>query len=371
MFLPFLLLAAVAGLLVYETAKNAAPPGPGPGRCAPATSLVTGHLYKFGYALPAGTDLSPAAVAQVAQAIIGSGNFSGSTQAWARGDVSAVAFGWPPDAPDSSVLVYGTYTGPGEPVSSLFLGAVDCGLASGATPVMTSGAAGLPVLTSQTGFWGGQQAGQLHAGQLQAGQLQAADQASSDCNCITPDQVMQICVLILTQAMEAGALPNASTSPSSSASSPSSPSLSPTQLAPAPAALAGPAPAPVAAAGRTARPAGRGPSLRKGQAYFVSYPAGAALSTILWSPSTVADAAASPTSMIADPTQNVKLPQPSVPASAPAAWLSHFGPGRAIAVLTWIGPDGGSDPGVAVWAPYSAGQAGQAQAAFTASRAAA
>ena len=342
MLLPLLMLAAVVGFVVYEKAR--VPPSPSPGRCSPAAAMIPGHVYKFGYALPAGTLVTPQIASQMALTMVSSGNFGQDTQAWVRGDVSAVAFGWPPDAPNSAVLLYGTYTGPGEVVPSSFLGAMDCG--PSAQPA--------PSPTDQTGYWGGvwgedRMAGTVAAtGQvssLPAGQEDPRGPSGpSDCNCITPDQVLELCVTILAQAIDNAA----ATQPQ--------PQL---QMPPGRPAMQMQAPP---AAGLSAQASGavRAARMRKGQAYFTSYPAAAKLSSILWAPATVADAPASPTQMVADPTQNVNLPSQSIPQSAPRTWLSHFGPGRAIAVLTWIGPDNGADPGVHVWGAYSVGQAAAA-----------
>jgi len=360
MLLPLLMIAAVLGFVVYEKAKT--PPSPAPGRCSPAAALIPGHVYKFGYALPPGTLVTPQIASQMALTMVSSGNFGQDTQAWVRGDVSAVAFGWPPDAPGSStsgggaVLIYGTYTGPGEVVPSLFLGAVDCGPSSQH-----------PAPTTQTGYWGGVWGEDRMAGSVAAsGQVMSVSSlpagqedprgpsGPSDCNCITPDKVLEICVLILAQAMD-GAAPQPQLQsmrpPPMQQMQPPMQMRPPMQMQP-PAQVPGPS-AQTSGASRAAR-------MRKGQAYFTSYPAAAKLSSILWAPATVADAPASPTQMVADPTQNVNLPSQSIPQSAPRTWLSHFGPGRAIAVLTWIGPDNGADPGVHVWGVYSVGQAAAA-----------
>jgi len=345
MLLPLILLA-VAGLVVYEKLRA---PTPVPGRCSPAITMIPGHLYKFGYAVPAGTLLTQQTATQMAQTMVSSGNFGTDTQAWVRGDVSAVSFGWPPDAPDSAVLLYGTYMGPGEVVPDSFLGAMDCGPSS--SPPVDATAAG-----AHAGHWGGVWGEDMMLGTASAGQTRqtwpapvAADAAapSSDCNCITPDKVMQLCVLILAQAMDQAQ--------AQSAQQPQLQSMAPPPPAPMPAPAA-PAPALTGALPRGQRAA----RMRKGQGYFVSYPAGVKLSSILWTAATVADAPMSPTQMVADPTQNVSLPTQSMPRSAPRAWTAHFGPGRAIAVLTWIGPDNGSDPGVMVWGTYSVGQAAAA-----------
>ena len=359
MFLPILILAAVAGLVFYEKSKSVPPPLPG--RCVPATTLLHGHLYKFGCPLPVGAPAATAAMAtQLAQSLIASGKFGPDTQAWVRGDVSAVAFGWPPDAADNAIVVRGTYVGGGEPLPALFVGSTDCGPATSALSVgetLAFEGQGLSAVfappsqhhpgSAQAGYYGGVW-GEDRMGQASPSPSPLSPSSSSDCECVTPDQVMEICVLILAQAIQGGSMgmPGGHAAPALPQPAPQMPQLQP-QPQPQPQSPAG-ASGPVQV--------GRASKMRKGQGYFVSYPAASQLSSILWQPATVADAPASPTPMVADPTQNVNLPTQSIPKSAPGPWLSHFGPGRAIAVLTWIGPDNGADPGVSVWGTYTAGQ---------------
>jgi hypothetical protein len=208
--------------------------------------------------------------------------------------------------------------------------------------------AALQTLATNThaGFWGG-----VWGEDRMAGTAPPESNEQAGCNCITPEDVATYCAIILAQAVQNGGLV-----PAGQPMQPAQP-MQPMQM-PAPVPAPGPAPQTASATGAMRR--GGGMRLAKGTSYFVSYPAGAKLSTILWEPGTVADAAASPTKMVADPSESIRMPTQSVPQSAPPQWLAHFGPGRAIAVMTWIGPDGGSDPGVAIWGIYAVGAAQRA-----------
>lgn len=139
-----------------------------------------------------------------------------------------------------------------------------------------------------------------------------------------PRAVAHICAVILMQAMEK--LP---------ASSP-------------PAAAPAPPPAVPTQAGAVSH------GLARGRSYFVAWPSGGPpLRRDLWELATVTDSAQSPSRFAADPARNEPHSMKAVPASSPAVWLRAYGEGKAIAVLTWTGPQGQNDPAVQVIAEYA------------------
>ncbi len=387
--LPLLLIAGFGGLLFYEKKKAGSSTSP-PAGCTPATALVPGRLYTFAILPQQGTlPLDEARAETLAQAHVQTGRWQ-SVTAYVRGDRRAPAFAWPANAPQNAAIVRGVYTGPPAAIPASMNYAIDCGVAP--APVHAGMNYPAKMLTPpQPGWapWGGLglgivppsgllppsgpavNAGYIYEDHMAGGMPMAHTGAAP---ALTPEQlpalVMRICAVVLAQAMSAQASNPAAIAPAAPAIPDPVPAPVPAPApdpAPAPAAVAVAVPVPVPAQ-TGADPSNpsvvrRGPGLGRGHVYFAAWPSGAGpLRRDLWELGHVTDSARSPNHFAADPTKE-PIPLNTVPASAPQAWLSSYGRGKAIAVLTWIGPEGGSDPAVEVLGEYAPKRPGEQVAA--------
>ena len=384
MLLPLLLLAGLGGLLFYESKKKAAARAPAlpPAGCTPATALVPGRLYLFAHLQQPGTmplEIGDARLQTLAQGFVHTGRWQ-NVVAWVRGDPRAPAFAWLADAPGDAALVRGIYTGPPAAIPASMSYTTDCGPAAAAAPRTQAG-----ILPLRPPSGPAVNAGYLYEDHLAGGMPRMPPMTGGAPNfsmtgtgtgavsppptALSPEQlpalVMRICAVVLAQAMEmerqgqAGPGLQAGPVPGSHALPPSDAPLP----APAPEPAPAPAAAPVAASASAMTGGGGGLPLARGRMYFVAWPSGGGpLRRDLWEMARVTDSAMSPNHFAADPNKE-PIPLKAVPQSAPQAWLSSYGRGKAIAVLTWTGPEGGSDALVEVLGEYAPRRPGEQAAA--------
>lgn len=395
MILPLLLIAGIGGLLFLEKKKKAVPALPPPG-CVPATALVPGHRYLFAILPQPGTlPLDDERAQGLATAFVQTGRWR-ETVAWVRGDARAPAFSWPSDAAQNAALVRGIYSGPQAAVPASMNYAIDCGVAAPSSaqagqlflpPILLPPGSGpfpppSPPAAVNAGYiyedhlaggWAPPGAPRCIGGPPGTRAMPAMHMTGADPRAISPEQlpdlVMRICAVILAQAMSAqapgapGALPVPDGGPAVPV--PGVPEhVAGTVAVPAPGPAPAPAPAAVAvAAVQTGGVGGGSPALGRGRNYFVAWPSGGGpLRRDFWEMGRVTDSAMSPNHFAADPNKE-PIPLKAVPASAPQPWLSSYGRGKAIAVLMWIGPEGGSDPTVEVLGEYAPRRPGEQAAA--------
>lgn len=385
MLVPILVIAGVlGGILLYEGIRSSPSPAPGgPVRCMPATTLSRGTIYRFGLAAPVGAPPITAAQAQAAaDALVKTGRWT-AARGWVRGEVSAPAFGWPPGAPDNAALIAATYVGPSAVVPADMIGTTSCTAAARPIPgtigVSWDGASApmMPVGTPAP-FAAGPPTMHLHAApgmpapaaapstmHLEPGA--AADPgpviaaaATELANTTTQDPtdptslVHQVVVLDLrglakdptparleqVRSRFAGeGQPEADRAAAALGELQSRLHLTAGSAQVGAVAHTGDF-AQVCATimqqamqGGARVPAASATPLERGKTYYASWPVEAKLSEILWQRTT----------------------------ATPPDWLGDAAPGRAIGVLVYVGPDGGSDPGVRVLG--AAPDAAQARAA--------